>query len=169
MNKILILHDLDSVNMNERFADREDKYTVFTPSPVVKPCVGCFGCWVKTPGRCVISDDDSLFAESMAHHEKVIIISRLVFGGLSPNVKAVLDRSIGYILPYFRIVDGEMHHVQRYPKKLTLSYMFYGENLPENEKTTAGKLAKGNALNLGADDYTVDFYDSADVVLEELD
>jgi multimeric flavodoxin WrbA len=37
----------------------------------------------------------------MPRQDEVIIISKLTFGGLSPDVKAVLDRSIGYMLPSY--------------------------------------------------------------------
>jgi hypothetical protein len=30
---------------------------VFLARKEIKPCRGCFGCWLKTPGECVIKDD----------------------------------------------------------------------------------------------------------------
>lgn len=42
---------------------------LFSATPPVKTCVGCFGCWVKTPARCVIADRavdiPALFARSV--------------------------------------------------------------------------------------------------------
>jgi len=143
-------------------------YVVFRYSQPVKPCVGCFGCWIKTPGKCIIKDSDSDFAIKMPYTKEVIVISELVFGGLSPNVKAVFDRSIGFILPFFRNINGEMHHVPRYKKRPNLRYMFYASTITEAEKITAQKLIKANAINFGAEQYTVDFYSSHKELLEDL-
>ena len=162
-NKII----LQDINHNGIDMDKA-KYHVFPASQDVKPCVGCFGCWVKTPGKCVIKDKDSEFAAIMPHAKEIIVISQLVFGGLSPHIKAILDRSIGFILPFFEDVNGEMHHKQRYASRPALRYMLYGDSISQAEKTTANKLIRANAVNFGISDYRIDFYDSYQEILEEL-
>ena len=62
-------------------------------------------------------------------------------------VKNVLDRSISYILPFFEIRKREMHHKSRYENHLAFTSIFYGDDITEAERETAGKLAKANALN----------------------
>lgn len=32
------------------------EHKIISPENEVKPCIGCFSCWVKTPGRCAIHD-----------------------------------------------------------------------------------------------------------------
>ena len=164
MADILVLQDID---VNGLDLDIE-KYHIFRASQKVKPCVGCFGCWVKTPGKCVIKDSDSDFAIIMPHVQEIIVISQLVFGGLSPNIKAVFDRSIGFILPFFCDINGEMHHEQRYSKRPNLRYMFYADVISDKERATAQKLVKANAVNLGANDFSAHFYHSAAELLEDL-
>ena len=65
-------------------------------------------------------------------------------------MKNVLDRSIPYLYPYFKIKNGEMHHKQRYDKILKLKVGFYGECISEDEKRTAEELVRANAVNLYA-------------------
>ena len=36
-------------------------------------CVGCFGCWTKTPGRCVIRDDAVRVYPLIARSEQVLL------------------------------------------------------------------------------------------------
>jgi hypothetical protein len=102
----------------------------------------------------------------MAQHHELIVVSRLVFGGLSPDVKAVLDRSIGFILPFFRIVNGEAHHAMRYERSPDLHYILYGPNIRDAEKETARRLVAANALNFGAEHHSVRFYTSPDEIGE---
>jgi multimeric flavodoxin WrbA len=160
MSKTLLLHDLRP-DEAERFLPKDSaRYSLFAATPSVRHCVGCFRCWIKTPGRCVIGDRGADFAMLMAKHEQVIFLSRLVFGGLSPDVKAILDRSIGFLLPFFRKLNGETHHVQRYEKSPAFRYLFYGSDITDREKATARKLASANALNLGSGHSSVSFYAS---------
>jgi multimeric flavodoxin WrbA len=157
MTNKLILHDIaDSVDagmLAERFAGD----TVFAATPAVHHCVGCFGCWLKTPGRCVLKDRGSDFAALVATHEEIFVVSRLVFGGVSPDIKAVFDRSIGYVLPFFYKVNGETHHAKRYDKSPAFRYIFYGEDMTDREKQTAEKLTAANVLNLGGGAHSVEF------------
>lgn len=110
-------------------------------------CVGCFGCWIKTPGECVIKDAGRDMGKRFAACEELVIISRCIYGGFSPSVKRVLDRSISYIQPDFIIRNGEMHHKPRYANRMIMSAYFYGENITDAEKSTAQHLVSANALN----------------------
>ena len=79
----------------------------------VAPCVGCFGCWVKTPGRCVIRDDAPQIYPLIARSRRVLYVSRVVFGSWAPPMKAMLERSLPIQQAFLRPHMGETHHVQR--------------------------------------------------------
>ena len=160
MKERLILHDFAEEPAESLLHSDSADNTFFSAVPIVRSCIGCFGCWTKTPGRCLIKDRAYEFPELMASHKELVVVSRIVFGGVSPEVKAVLDRSIGYMLPFFRIIKGEMHHVQRYERGPDLKYIFYGEEIVQKEKEIAEKLIEANALNFGSDICTAVFCSS---------
>jgi multimeric flavodoxin WrbA len=164
MSKKLILHDLLPDKFYALLPERPAGNTVFPALPPVNSCVGCFGCWLSTPGECVIEDRCKGFAAMISRHDEFLVISRMLFGGFSPAVKTVLERCIGHITPFFRVVGGEMHHVLRYDRKLDLRYIFYGQDITEREKEIAWRLTAANAINLGAEKFSVNFYPSADVI-----
>jgi multimeric flavodoxin WrbA len=168
MSKKLILHDLPQGEAESFMQEKAANYTLFAAAPAVHHCIGCFGCWMKTPGRCVIKDRGSDFASLMSAHDEVVFLSRMVYGGLSPDIKAVLDRSIGYVLPFFRMANGEMHHSLRYDKPPSFRYVFYGDDITKQEKVTAKKLAAANALNLGSGQSSVVFCQTVQESLEAL-
>ena len=60
----------------------------------VTPCVGCFGCWVKSPGRCVIRDDAPQIYPLIARSHRVLYVSRVVFGSWGPRMNPMLERSL---------------------------------------------------------------------------
>jgi len=80
----------------------------------VKPCAGCFGCWVQTPGICIIDDEGKNTTKAIIQSNLVVYLTPVTFGGYSSHLKKVLDRSIGLLLPFFKKIDGEMHHQKRY-------------------------------------------------------
>ena len=168
MKKRLILHDLPEERAAAIFPPEMKENTVFSALPLVKGCLGCFGCWTKTPGICVIQDRVTAFPALMATHEELVIVSRMVFGGVSPEVKAVLDRSIGFILPFFRIVGGEMHHVQRHEHTPNLKYAFYGPDISAQNKEIAKKLVAANGVNFGSHMCTALFYNRPEDIGEVL-
>jgi hypothetical protein len=108
----------------------------------------------------VIGDRGADFVALLARCGECVVLSRMVFGGLSPDVKAVLDRSIGFILPFFRYIGGEMHHMKRVRRPPDLRYVFYGADMTEREKETARELAAANSLNLGSGRFAAEFYQS---------
>lgn len=79
-------------------------------------CTGCFGCWVKTPGICVIDDYGRTIAEKTMKADTVIWLTPVVFGGYSSELKKALDRIIPLVLPFFEKIEGEVHHKARYEK-----------------------------------------------------
>lgn len=132
-------------------------------------CIGCFGCWLKTPGICVIKDDLQFAAPILGKAECFVIISKITYGGYSCDVKRFMDRSLGYIQPYFTRRGNEMHHVSRYTSRLDLIVIGYGAK-NELEKTIFGQLVAANALNMNADGmaYIVEDEDAAWLMLEKI-
>lgn len=87
----------------------------------VAGCVGCFGCWVKTPGICVIDDPAREIAAKLAQTDLLIYVTPIVFGGYSYELKKALDRQIPTLLPFMEKYKGEMHHPLRFDKKHNLA------------------------------------------------
>ena len=130
-------------------------------------CIGCFGCWLKTPGTCVIKDGFENMGKGLSEVSEFVLISKATFGSYSSAVKNVLDRSISYVLPFFEIRNGEMHHGERYFNDLKISVVFYG-HMTENEKRTAESLVNANAVNLNAELGKVHFVESMEAIKEVL-
>ncbi|OUO91780.1 hypothetical protein B5F40_02800 [Gordonibacter sp. An230] len=140
---------------------------LFSATPLVKPCTGCFGCWTRTPGVCVLRDHCTEMPRLMARCETFALVSPLVYGGFSHAVKAVLDRAIGYVQPFFRIVEGEMHHVPRYEGGFRLEAHFYGQS-SEPERELARRLVRANAVNYYASAFEVRFHENLGEAKEAL-
>lgn len=66
----------------------------------IKPCVGCFSCWSKTPGKCVIKDDMQELYGKIAAADIVIESFPLYFFGMPSGLKAMTDRCLPFMLPY---------------------------------------------------------------------
>ena len=94
--------------------------------------------------------------------EKVIIISQCFYGSYSPFVKNILDRTIPYLLPFFKFKNKEMHHTTRSKTKFDLNVYFYGKNLTRSEKITAKKTVKANSINLNVKNFKVLFFENYD-------
>ncbi len=120
----------------------------------IAPCMGCFGCWIQTPGECIVDDDGRLIARELIRHDVVICFSPVTFGGYSYELKKAMDRFIPDILPFFRIIQNEIHHVPRYKKYPNL--IFIGTLPSENlamEKTFF-QLNYRNAMNMNPNLYS---------------
>ena len=82
----------------------------------IRPCTGCFGCWTRTPGECVIEDGARGILRSYVGSDIVGYVTPVTFGGYSSHLKKLLDRFIPVLDPRFTIVKGEVHHLLRYPR-----------------------------------------------------
>ncbi|OQB25409.1 MAG: hypothetical protein BWY11_00368 [Firmicutes bacterium ADurb.Bin182] len=153
----LLIHDLNEEQLSKLIPVKPDDTTVISDDGSIRHCLGCFGCWVKTPGTCVIHDNYADTGEKISKCEEVVIISKCFYGGFSPFVKNVLDRGISYMHPYFTIRNGELHHRRRYGNHIDLSVWFYGDNITEVEKETAERLIHANAINLDCSVKSVGF------------
>ncbi len=114
----------------------------------VRPCRGCFGCWLKTPGECVQDDDGRLVARALAGADLQILLTRLSFGGYGGLLKTALDRIIPNILPFFTTRRGEMRHVLRYPDPAC--FLGVGVQAATDAESAAvfAELVERNALNM---------------------
>ena len=162
----LIIHDLSKEQWEALAFPLKEETKIIDNSGKIKKCMGCFGCWLKTPGRCVIPDEYQRMGELAAKAEELTIISKCSFGSYSSFVKNVLDRSISYVLPFFEIREGEMHHRKRYDHQFLMRVIFYGSDITEEEKETAKELVKANAVNLHGKVKEVLFVESAEKIGE---
>jgi multimeric flavodoxin WrbA len=135
----------------------KDKNTrIIFDKGTIKPCINCYGCWIKTPGQCVIRDGYDNIGLLFSNCEYLIIISQCFYGGYSPFIQNVLNRSIPYLLPYFEKRNNETHHKRRYDNNIILTAYFYGK-ISAKEKETAKKLVVANGINLSTQKTEIHF------------
>lgn len=79
----------------------------------VKPCLGCFDCWLKTPGRCVQSDDMDWLLPKMNEADLWVFATPLYVDGVTGPLKGLMDRLLPSIQPVIEIRKGRCRHPRR--------------------------------------------------------
>ena len=142
----------------KRFTPTNHLQCLGIDSHTIKPCIGCYGCWFKSPGKCTLSD--SLISKTNAafvQSDLLLIVSPIYYGCYSYPMKALFDHTISNILPFFTTYKNEVHHVHRYKKLANQIILAYGDDLLPEEKETFLALTKANATNYCIDDPKVYF------------
>lgn len=119
-------------------------------------CMGCFGCWTKTPGRCVIRDDATRVYPYIAASNMLLYVSRLKYGGYDTVMKTMLERAIPIQQAFIRIYHNETHHVQRAVLLKKATIIAYGD-VDEEERDIFRQLVARNACNMNFESYEIVF------------
>jgi multimeric flavodoxin WrbA len=134
----------------------------------IQPCRGCFSCWAKTPGRCIIQDDEEQILGATANSDRVIWLTPVTFGGYAPELKKALDRIIPILLPFFSKVRGETHHPLRYARRRRLLAIGTLKQEDPDGEAVFRHLVGRNALNMGDVEATTLVF-SGDVPLADME
>ncbi len=80
----------------------------------IKPCLGCFSCWSKTPGECCIHDDMRAVIEKILWADVIIWSFPLYYFGLPGQLKNLIDRELPMSLPFMSAETESGGHPSRY-------------------------------------------------------
>lgn len=112
-------------------------------------CMGCFGCWIKKPGECVINDSMTEINRAFMTSDIVFYLSPVVFGQFSANIKNAVDRWLPNILPFFEIrPDGSTMHPPRYKSYPKTVMIGYGDALTEEDARLFSDITKKHRRNI---------------------
>jgi len=83
----------------------------------LSPCKGCFCCWSKTPGKCIINDDMSRVIEDELWADIIVWSFPLYYYNVPGPLKNLIDRQLPMNLPYMTDREdgiGSGAHPSRY-------------------------------------------------------
>lgn len=98
------------------------------------PCIGCWDCWLKTPGNCALKDRMNESYSAFVASDAVIILMDTAQGFINHKGKAFIDRSIPHFHPYIKLIDGESQHLSRYDRLPDMIFYFEREGLSKDEE-----------------------------------
>jgi hypothetical protein len=136
----------------------------------LRTCNGCWGCWVKTPGKCVLEDDISRIHRRIMDSRLVVFTSPVLMGFTSARLKRVMDRMIPLLHPHLSIIRGECHHEKRYTQYPDLGLLLEwpeGEDREDREIITG--IYRRFALNFHSRLLFVKDLDDWEEVIDEID
>jgi NAD(P)H-dependent FMN reductase len=119
-------------------------------------CIGCFGCWLETPGLCRSADRGRDIVQAMIQADTVVLVTPVTFGGYSSQLKRLVDKWIQVVLPFFEKYEGELHHPLRYGRFPRLVAVGIQATPDGTEATLFRALVARNALNFRAPSHAVE-------------
>jgi len=108
--------------------------TLYLRNYRIRHCLGCFACWLKTPGKCIQEDDmtGELYGRYVSA-DVVVLASPLYHYNVNARMKAFIERTLPMLQPHFIESGGRTDHplrVERAPRIVALSVCAFPE--PEN-------------------------------------
>lgn len=112
-------------------------------------CIGCWGCWAKTPGQCSNRDDSLEMDRAIINADFLLWAAPLKMGFPSELLKRATDKHIPLIHPYMVVDQGEAHHLKRYARYPRLGLLLEKEaTTDERDLQIVSDIHCRTALNL---------------------
>jgi multimeric flavodoxin WrbA len=97
----------------------------------IKHCLGCFSCWIKTPGRCVQKDDmaEELFGRYLAA-DLAVLATPLYHFNMNARMKMFIERTLPMVSPILTDRGERTGHPYRFehiPKVAVVSVCGFPE------------------------------------------
>jgi multimeric flavodoxin WrbA len=87
----------------------------------------------------------------------VVFLTPVTFGGYSSELKEAVDRLIPLVLPCFRTIDGEVHHVRRYDRYPSLLGLGLLPEPDAEQERIFRAVIERNAINMHAPSFGVSY------------
>jgi len=145
----------------------DGKTKVISLQDEITPCIGCWNCWLKTPGECVFNDVMTEVYADYVNSSRVILLFDTCQGFVNHQMKAFLDRSIPHYHPYIEIVDGECHHLARYDGYPELYFYYDTKDLTEREEQLIEDYLYRTAYHFQSPAFRIQWKDKLEVMALE--
>ena len=97
----------------------------------IKDCLGCFSCWNKTPGCCILKDDMSVVLEKIRLADIVVWATPLYHFGMTARLKRIMERTLPLCKPYIVKRGDHYSHPLRYENENTKNLLVSNCGFPE--------------------------------------
>lgn len=129
-------------------------------------CIGCWGCWVKTPGQCVARDASIEMDRAVIQSDFTLWAAPLKMGFPSALLKMAVDKHLPLIHPYMEVDHNEAHHLKRYKRYPRLGVLVEKEaDTDETDIRILTDIFARTALNFKS---RLEFLETADRPAEEV-
>jgi len=105
--------------------------TLYLRDYKIKHCLGCFSCWIKTPGRCVQKDDmaEELFGRYISA-DLAVLATPLYHFNMNARLKMFIERTLPMVSPILKDRGERTGHGYRFeqvPKVAVVSVCGFPE------------------------------------------
>jgi len=91
--------------------------TVYLQGMDIRPCLGCFSCWIKTPGKCVQDDEAESVLKKIQRADLLVYATPLYYFTMTATMKTMIERSLPLLEPYLvESAEGNTTHGPRSSK-----------------------------------------------------
>ena len=74
----------------------------------IKPCLGCFSCWSRTPGQCCIQDDMQQVIQDLLWADITIWSFPLYYFSIPGSLKNMIDPQMPMLLHFMEEKDAQV-------------------------------------------------------------
>jgi multimeric flavodoxin WrbA len=93
-----------------------DVEVVALRNKTIKDCRGCYTCWTKTPGKCVLKDDmTNELLPKLLQADLAVYATPLYFHSMNATMSRFVERTLPAMLPFFDLREGRTLHPIRHP------------------------------------------------------
>ncbi|MDD5065954.1 MAG: NAD(P)H-dependent oxidoreductase [bacterium] len=129
----LTFHYLQSLVQGMRKAGAQSRIIdLYDPKIRIEPCTGCFQCWTRTGGKCVIKDDAYAITEKIKKSYLTLYTMSLYVDSMPAKLKSLLERKFTWLLPVFSVHTKITRHPLRFSKERYMA-LFMINGFPEKE------------------------------------